>query len=219
MQIWNAKLSFLWRTFRYFVNISTINCTTPKTIDTAQKMKFSIKDFFSKCDQIHSYLRIWSHLLKRSLMESVIFCAVWLKTERVTNKRLNFAFDFHESERQAFISYLHFHLWNHLWVKYHNDTTRLCVKKQKTDTNSTVFLEASFRKCSERYMLWKFKENYSRQSEAWKILILSQVLRREILENYPNSFSAEDLRTSASVFHFGRKTPPNVFARDISSLS
>ena len=27
-------------------------------------MTFSIKDFFSKCDQIHSFLRIWSHLLK-----------------------------------------------------------------------------------------------------------------------------------------------------------
>ena len=26
--------------------------------DTAQKMKFSIKDFFSKCDQICSFLRI-----------------------------------------------------------------------------------------------------------------------------------------------------------------
>ena len=33
-------------------------------------MKFSIKDFFSKCDQIHSFLRIWSHLLKKSLMEN-----------------------------------------------------------------------------------------------------------------------------------------------------
>ena len=27
----------------------------------AQKMMFSIKDFFSKCDQIRSFLRIWSH--------------------------------------------------------------------------------------------------------------------------------------------------------------
>ena len=26
------------------------------TYDTAQKMKFSIKDFFSKCDQIRSFL-------------------------------------------------------------------------------------------------------------------------------------------------------------------
>ena len=28
-------------------------------IYTAQKMKFSIKDFFSKCDQICSFLRIY----------------------------------------------------------------------------------------------------------------------------------------------------------------
>ena len=29
----------------------------------AQETKFSIKDFFSKCDQIQSFRRIWSHLL------------------------------------------------------------------------------------------------------------------------------------------------------------
>ena len=43
---------------------------------TAQKMKFSIKDWFSKCDQIRRNPRIWSHLLKKSLMENFIFCAV-----------------------------------------------------------------------------------------------------------------------------------------------
>ena len=36
-------------------------------------MKLSIKDFFSKCDQIRSFLRIWSHLLKTSLTENFIF--------------------------------------------------------------------------------------------------------------------------------------------------
>ena len=36
-------------------------------------MKFSIKDFFSKYDQIPSFLWIWSHLLKKSLMENFIF--------------------------------------------------------------------------------------------------------------------------------------------------
>ena len=46
---------------------------------TAQKMRFSIKDFFSKCDQIRSFLRIWSHLLKKSLMENFIFCEVLVK--------------------------------------------------------------------------------------------------------------------------------------------
>ena len=40
---------------------------------TAQKVKFSIKDFLSKCDQIRSFLRIWSHLLKKSFMENFIF--------------------------------------------------------------------------------------------------------------------------------------------------
>ena len=53
-------------------------------IDTAQKMRFSIKDFFSKCDQIHSFLRIWSHLLKKSFMKSFIFCALYKKAERST---------------------------------------------------------------------------------------------------------------------------------------
>ena len=42
-------------------------------------MKFSIKDSFSKCDQIRSLLRIWLHLLKKSLMENFIFYAVILK--------------------------------------------------------------------------------------------------------------------------------------------
>ena len=45
-------------------------------VPIAQKMKFSIKDLFSKCDQIRSFLRIWSHLLKKSLMENFNFCAV-----------------------------------------------------------------------------------------------------------------------------------------------
>ena len=36
-------------------------------------MKFSITDFFSKCDQIRSFLRIWSLLLKKSLMKNFIF--------------------------------------------------------------------------------------------------------------------------------------------------
>ena len=39
-------------------------------------MKYSIKDFFDKCDQILGKLRIWSHLLKNFLMENFIFCAV-----------------------------------------------------------------------------------------------------------------------------------------------
>ena len=43
---------------------------------TVQKMKFSIRNFFFKCDQIRSFLMIWSHSLKKSLMENFIFCAL-----------------------------------------------------------------------------------------------------------------------------------------------
>ena len=44
------------------------------TINRAfSSMKFSLKDLFSKCDQVRSFLRIWSHLLKKSLMEKFIF--------------------------------------------------------------------------------------------------------------------------------------------------
>ena len=42
-------------------------------------MKFSIKNFFSKCDQIRNFQRIWTHLLKKSLMKKSIFCAVHLQ--------------------------------------------------------------------------------------------------------------------------------------------
>ena len=48
-------------------------------LHTAQKMGFSSKDFFCKCDQISSFLQIWSHLLKKSLIENFIFCAVSYK--------------------------------------------------------------------------------------------------------------------------------------------
>ena len=57
---------------------------------TAQKLKFPIKDFFSKCDQTRCFLRIWSHLLNKSLMENFIFYAV-LFPQRTGNYNGNVA--------------------------------------------------------------------------------------------------------------------------------
>ena len=53
----------------------TTNAATHLIIDklTAHKMKFSIRDFFSKCDQI---LDPWLHLLKKLLMENFTICAL-----------------------------------------------------------------------------------------------------------------------------------------------
>ena len=54
----------------------TIEGRVDRLIRTAQKMKFSINNFSSKCDQIRRKLQIWSHLLTKSLVENFIFCAV-----------------------------------------------------------------------------------------------------------------------------------------------
>ena len=35
-----------------------------------------MKDFLSTFDQISRKLQIWSHLMKKSLMENFIFCAM-----------------------------------------------------------------------------------------------------------------------------------------------
>ena len=53
---------------------------------TAQKTKFSIKDFFIRYDQIYRFLRILSHLLKKALMKNFIFCAMChiIMTNKIT---------------------------------------------------------------------------------------------------------------------------------------
>ena len=56
-----------------------------------KKMKFSIKDFFSKCDQIRRKLRICSHLLNKSLMKSFFFCALELFIDmKLTNNNTSY---------------------------------------------------------------------------------------------------------------------------------
>ena len=40
-------------------------------------MKFSITDFFSKCDQMQSFLSISTNLLKKSIMENAIALQVY----------------------------------------------------------------------------------------------------------------------------------------------
>ena len=61
-------------------NLTLSLIKTFSTVFTAQKRKFCINDFFSKCDQIRRQLRIWSHLLKKSLIENFIFFMQYLLT-------------------------------------------------------------------------------------------------------------------------------------------
>ena len=64
------------------------NYNTLPNISLYKKMKFSIKDFFSKCDQIRRKLRIWSQLLKKSLMENFSFflCSVLGSKDKLDNE-------------------------------------------------------------------------------------------------------------------------------------
>ena len=62
-----------WSSFWLYVFIMKLYAWS---VFTALRMKFFIKDFFSKCDQIRIFLLIWSHLLKKSLVENFIFCVV-----------------------------------------------------------------------------------------------------------------------------------------------
>ena len=69
----------------------SVQITRNATLHTAQKLKFSIKNFFSKCDQTCSFLRIWSHLMETSLMENFSFCAVsWVRSCAYTQSKVQF---------------------------------------------------------------------------------------------------------------------------------
>ena len=48
----------------FLIKLKILELQFLKSFCIAQKMKFSVKDFLNKCDQIRSLLWIWSHLLK-----------------------------------------------------------------------------------------------------------------------------------------------------------
>ena len=80
------KVRKVKNTHKYHENLFR-NILNPLMTNTAQKVKFSIKDFFSKCDQTRSFLRSWSHLLKKSLMENFISCAAFTACRRVRQQQ------------------------------------------------------------------------------------------------------------------------------------
>ena len=75
------KLSYM---LDWILNIPLYRMSHP-----TKKMKFFIKDFFSECYQIRRNLRIWSHLVKKFLMENFIFCAMSIPGTRQFTESLN----------------------------------------------------------------------------------------------------------------------------------
>ena len=56
--------------------------------NTFSTKTISFKGFLSKCDQVRSFLRIWSHLLKKSLMENFNFCVVFINKDVTTKSEI-----------------------------------------------------------------------------------------------------------------------------------
>ena len=77
-------------------------------------MKFSIKDFFSKCDQIRSFMRIWSHLPKKSLIENFIFFAVIITKSTVSILMKVFWIILHRNVLQNVVMYLFKYFFSHI---------------------------------------------------------------------------------------------------------
>ena len=91
-----ALLHISIRQRQNFVLIATVQLQSSKTEfkfcaetnpATAQKKKFSIKDYLSKCDRIHRKLRIWSYSLKKSLMQNFIFVQCARLVSKVSNDK------------------------------------------------------------------------------------------------------------------------------------
>ena len=86
---------------------------------TVQKIKFSI----NSSPLIHSFLWIWLHLLKKSLMENFIFCAVGTSTS-MSNRRHKKRWTYRERVKFAKTNY-----WVFIWMEQAGKWVRYCFHK------------------------------------------------------------------------------------------
>ena len=93
--VYNLLLVFFFRVNEIYMKLD-VNVSSNDEKVTAQKMKFSVKDSFSKWDQMPSFLRIWSHLLKKPLMENFIFVQ-WVLLQFCYEINQNTVVFFHKS--------------------------------------------------------------------------------------------------------------------------
>ena len=95
------KNAFFIRTPLVAASVFLVKLLPHKTELTAQKMKLFIKDFFSKRDQIHSFLRMWSNLLKKSLVENFFSCSDYIKALQFVKITYTLFFE------KLFLSHIH----------------------------------------------------------------------------------------------------------------
>ena len=140
-------------------------------------MKFTIKDFFSKWDQIRS------HLLKKSLMENFIFCAVndpW---------RSDAAQSWPKSQYFSLLTSLKFAI---TFVTFHNRANS--GQNPSRHFLLTVFQrsDAVVRRCSAKKVFLEISQNLPENTCA-------RVFSYEFCEIFKNNFFTEHLWTTAYV--------------------
>ena len=124
---------------------------------TAQKMKLSFKDFVSKCDQIRSFLWIWSRLLKKSLMENFIFCVVRIE---LIAKYLNISFFLCGKYRNFARNYAELHLstkFPYQEIRWNYSIFRSFLFSHIIISDSGEWAKAISESCSEKShkIIWK----------------------------------------------------------------
>ena len=157
-------------------------------------MKFSIKDFFSKCNQIRKNLRIWPHLTKKSLMKNFIFCAVLyhiclMDQEHFQIYLISFIMTFFPlSEILLFKS-------SHSDIFWRKGTLKICSKITGEHTYRSViliklqsnFIEITLRHgCSPVNLLHIFGTPFPRNTSEWLLLTFhdSAVDRTKLKKNF-----------------------------------
>ena len=68
-----GTLFLIWKACIHFMVVEISKLTLSEFYEMLKVLRESpLQDFSSKCDQIHNLLRVWSHLLKKSIIENFI---------------------------------------------------------------------------------------------------------------------------------------------------
>ena len=119
-------------------------------IHAAQKMKFSIKNSFSKCGQIRGKLRIWSHLLNKYLMEDFNFCKA--PCPRICSGNCHPHVFFQTLQRTVLKNFAQFtgkHRRHSLFYK--RDTAALVLSRAFYKLNCFFIYKTSMKRCPWHY--------------------------------------------------------------------
>ena len=111
-----------------------------------------MKGFFSKCDQIRSLMRIWSHLLKKSLIENLFFCAGLDLSVRKTNNQLVTDLYIKATDPHQYLHASSCHVYRSKKCKFYSQALRL---------NRTFSENSSYDKCCNALEVWLRERGYS----------------------------------------------------------